>query len=149
MTSSTVRISTKIIPRVHRKPGKIMLQHRYYLYQTTFPINEYGVWLEISYMKRFFVTAVYRVTTQSNVILVEGDNNMNYNININNNINNINRNNRNNNYHHGLYQGWRNGIVHASRWTTWFMSYLIHLEIRRTMTVIPILVSLSKPCHWQ
>ena len=37
-----------------------MLQHRYYLYQTTFPINEYGVWLEISYMKRFFVTAVYR-----------------------------------------------------------------------------------------
>jgi len=50
-----------------------MLQHRYYLYQTTFPINEYGVWLEISYMKRFFVTAVYRVTTQSNVILVEGE----------------------------------------------------------------------------
>ena len=49
-----------------------MLQHRYYLYQTTFPINEHGVWLEISYMKRFFVTAVYRVTTQSNVILVEG-----------------------------------------------------------------------------
>ena len=49
-----------------------MLQHRHYLYQTTFPINEYGVWLEISYMKRFFVTAVYRVTTQSNVILVEG-----------------------------------------------------------------------------
>ena len=50
-----------------------MLQHRYYLYQRTFPIHEYGVWLEISYMKRFFVTAVYRVTTQSNVILVEGD----------------------------------------------------------------------------
>ena len=49
-----------------------MLQHRYYLYQRTFPIHEYGVWLEISYMKRFFVTAVYRVTTQSNVILVEG-----------------------------------------------------------------------------
>ena len=61
-----------MILQVHSKPGKIMLQHRYYLYQRTFPINEYGVWLEISYMKRFFVTAVYRVTTQSNVILVEG-----------------------------------------------------------------------------
>ena len=47
------------------------------------------------------------------------NNNMNYSININNNINNINRSNRNNNnYHHGLYQGWRSGIVHASRWNT-------------------------------
>ena len=55
-----------------------MLQHRYYLYQRTFPIHEYGVWLEISYMKRFFVTAVYRVTTQSNVILVEGDSSHHY-----------------------------------------------------------------------
>ena len=72
ITTSTVRISTKIIPRVHSKPGKIMLQHRYYLYQKTFLIHEYGVWLEISYVKKFFVTAVYRVTTQSNVILIEG-----------------------------------------------------------------------------
>ena len=51
----------------------MILQHRYFSYQRTFPIHEYGVSLEISYMKRFFVTAVYRVTTQSNVILVEGN----------------------------------------------------------------------------
>ena len=38
---------------------------------------------------------------------------------INGNINvNNNRNIRNNQYHHGIYQGWRNGIVHSSRWNT-------------------------------
>ena len=48
--------------------------------------------------------------------------NNNANLNRINNINinniNINRNNRNNYYHHGLYQGWRNDIVHASRWNS-------------------------------
>ena len=38
-------------------------------------------------------------------------NNVNYN---NNNL--IYRNNRNNNNYHGIHQGWRTGIVHASRW---------------------------------
>ena len=62
MTSSTVWISTKMIPRVHSKPGKIVLQHRYYWYQRTFPNHEYGVWLDTGCMKRFFVTAVVRAT---------------------------------------------------------------------------------------
>ena len=44
-----------------------------------------------------------------------GDDIGNNNVNLNRNNNN-NRNNRNNNYHHGIYQGWRNGIVHNSRW---------------------------------
>ena len=34
-----------------------------------------------------------------------------------NNVNYINVN-RNNNYHHGIHQGWRTGIVRASRWDT-------------------------------
>ena len=46
----------------------------------------------------------------------DGENNIRNN-NANLNINN--RNNRNNNnYHHGIYQGWRNGIIHNSRWNT-------------------------------
>ena len=54
MTSSTVWISTKMIPRVHSKPGKIVLQHRYYWYQRTFPNHEYGVWLEKKFHEKIF-----------------------------------------------------------------------------------------------
>ena len=39
-----------------------MLQNRYYLYQRTFQIHEYGVWLERR-MKRLFVIAVVRATS--------------------------------------------------------------------------------------
>ena len=63
MTSWTVWISTKMIPQVHSKPGKIVLQHRYYWYQRTFLNHKYGVWLETGCMKRFFVTAVVRATS--------------------------------------------------------------------------------------
>ena len=46
----------------------------------------------------------------------DGENNIRNN---NDNLNINNRNNRNNNnYHHGIYQGWRNGIIHNSRWNT-------------------------------
>ena len=46
----------------------------------------------------------------------DGENNIRNN---NANPNNNNRNNRNNdNYHQGIYQGWRNGIIHNSRWNT-------------------------------
>ena len=70
MTSSTVRISTKIITWIYNNAGKIVLQRRYYSYQRIFLIHEYGVWLEIECIRRFFFTAVPRVTIRSNVILV-------------------------------------------------------------------------------
>ena len=70
MTSSTVRISTKIITWIYNNAGKIVLQRRYYSYQRIFLIHEYGVWLEIGCIRRFFFTAVSRVTIRSNVILV-------------------------------------------------------------------------------
>ena len=70
MTSSTVRISTKIITWIYNNAGKIVLQRRYYSYQRIFLIHEYGVWLEIGCIRRFFFTAVSMVTIRSNVILV-------------------------------------------------------------------------------
>ena len=69
MTSSTVRISTKIITWINRKPWEIVLQHRYYSYERTFPIHEYGVWLEIRCIRQFFVTAVPRATIGNKVAL--------------------------------------------------------------------------------
>ena len=53
MTLSTVGILTKMIPRVHNKPGKIVMQQRYYYHQRTFPNHGYGVWLETGCMKSF------------------------------------------------------------------------------------------------
>ena len=54
MTSSTVRISTKITTWIHSNPGKIVFQRRCYSYQRTFSIHEYGVWLEIGCKRRFW-----------------------------------------------------------------------------------------------
>ena len=69
VTSSTLSISNKIIPRVHNKLGKIILHNWYSLYQRTFPNYEYGLWLEIGFKKSFFVRAVRRATMQNIVAL--------------------------------------------------------------------------------
>ena len=47
----------------------MVLQHRYYLYQRTLPMHEYGVWLEIGCIRRFFVTAVPRANIRNKVAL--------------------------------------------------------------------------------
>ena len=49
-----------------------MLKHRYYSYKGTFPIHEYGVWLEKGCLKRFFVIGVVSVTIQNKVTLSQG-----------------------------------------------------------------------------
>ena len=69
MTSSTVRVSAKIITWIHSNPGMIVLQPRYYSFQRTFPIHKYGDWLEIGCMARFFATAVPRATMGNKLAL--------------------------------------------------------------------------------
>ena len=47
----------------------MVLQHRYYLYQRTLPMHEYGVWLEIGCIRRFFITALPRATIRNKAAL--------------------------------------------------------------------------------